>query len=140
MPDFSIAPGGALTGRCPIPGDKSISHRAIILAALSEGRSRVSGFLPGADCVATRDAFAAMGVHIADDNGDLLIDGVGLRGLHAPPGDINVGNSGTGMRLLAGLLAGQAFETRVSGDTSLHQRPMNRIIEPMRRMGADIAG
>src|SRR5699024_10147055 len=109
-------------------------------AAISEGRSRVSGFLPGADCMATRYAFEAMGVAIADDNGDLLIDGVGLHGLQAPRGDIELGNSGTGMRLLSGLLAGQAFNFRVTVDASQQNRSIGRIIKPLRSMGADIGG
>lgn len=140
MRNFAVTAGGALTGRCLIPGDKSISHRSIMLAAISNGRSRVSGFLPSEDCVATRRAFEAMGVTIADDDGDLLIDGVGLHGLQAPADIIDLGNSGTGMRLLAGLLAGQAFASRVTGDASLRTRPMGRIIEPLRRMGAAITG
>lgn len=137
---FDISPGGKLVGRCEIPGDKSISHRAIMLAAISTGRSRISGFLPSQDCVATRHAFEAMGVTISDDAGELVIDGVGLHGLRAPDRDIDLGNSGTGMRLLSGLLAGQAFDTRVTGDASLTKRPMGRIIKPLRRMGADIFG
>lgn len=140
MRSFVVTPGGSLTGGCAIPGDKSISHRAIMLAAISEGRSRVSGFLPSADCVATRDAFAAMGVTIVDDANDLVIDGVGLHGLQAPQQDIDLGNAGTGMRLLSGLLAGQAFDARVTGDASLRSRPMGRIIEPLRAMGAAIRG
>lgn len=140
MRSFVLTPGGSLTGECAIPGDKSISHRAIMLAAISDGRSRVSGFLPSADCVATRDAFAAMGVTIVDDANDLVIDGVGLHGLQAPQQDIDLGNAGTGMRLLSGLLAGQAFDARVTGDASLRSRPMGRIIEPLRAMGAAIRG
>src|SRR5699024_10662877 len=140
MHNFNITPGGALTGRCTIPGDKSVSHRSIMLAAISEGRSRVSGFLPSEDCVATRRAFEAMGVTISDADGALLIEGVGLHGLRAPRQAIELGNSGTGMRLLSGLLAGQAFDTRVTGDASLQKRPMGRVIQPLRSMGAVISG
>lgn len=143
MRRFVIEPGGTFSGECRIPGDKSISHRAIMLAAISEGRSRVSGFLSSEDCLATRTAFEAMGVSIADEtstDGVLAVDGVGLHGLQAPEQIIDLGNSGTGMRLLSGLLAGQRFDSRITGDASLTQRPMGRIIKPLRRMGAVIAG
>lgn len=137
---FDVSPGGKLAGYCDMPGDKSISHRAIMLAAISKGRSRVSGFLPSQDCIATRHAFEAMGVRINDDAQALIIDGVGLHGLRAANQDIDLGNAGTGMRLLSGLLAGQAFDTRITGDESLNRRPMGRIIDPLRRMGGVIAG
>lgn len=141
MQQFELKPGGALRGECRVPGDKSISHRAIMLAAISAGRSRIRGFLPSEDCLATRAAFAAMGVQIADEaDGALCVEGVGLHGLSAPTDAIELGNSGTGMRLLAGLLSGQQFTTRLHGDSSLSRRPMGRIIEPLRRMGAAISG
>src|SRR5699024_7503209 len=140
MRNFEIAAGGRLSGRFQVPGDKSISHRAIMLAALAQGRSRISGLLTGEDCIATRRAFEAMGVAMHNDADALVIDGVGLHGLQAPAQTIDLGNSGTGMRLLAGLLAGQAFATRLTGDASLTQRPMGRIIKPLRRMGARITG
>lgn len=141
MRRFDVAPGGRLAGQCLLPGDKSISHRAIMLAAISDGRSRITGFLAGEDCLATRRAFEAMGVAISDDHdGGLVIDGPGLHGLRPPAQAIDLGNSGTGMRLLSGLLAGQRFDSCVTGDASLSRRPMGRIIEPLRRMGAAIAG
>lgn len=140
MRRFEVAPGGALHGCCAVPGDKSISHRAVMLAAISEGRSRIAGFLPGDDCLATRRAFEAMGVRIGDDAGALVVDGAGLHGLRPPGRMIDLGNAGTAMRLLAGLLAGQRFDAQISGDASLTRRPMNRVIEPLRRMGAVIAG
>src|SRR5690625_6961122 len=111
MQRFVVQPQGALTGDCHIPGDKSISHRAIMLAAISDGRSRVTGFLPSEDCQATRTAFEAMGVAIRDEGDTLIIDGVGLHGLQPPRAMLELGNSGTGMRLLAGLLAGQRFDS-----------------------------
>src|SRR5699024_3119140 len=140
MQRFVVQPQRALTGDCHIPGDKSISHRAIMLAAISDGRSRVTGFLSSEDCRATRTAFEAMGVSIRGEGDALLIDGVGLQGLQSPDAIIDLGNSGTGMRLLSGLLAGQRFDSAITGDASLRQRPMGRIIEPLHRMGAAIAG
>ena len=140
MRRFLVAPGGRLSGRAAMPGDKSISHRAIMLAAISDGQSRISGFLSSMDCLATRAVFEAMGVNIADSGAALVVDGVGLHGLQAPAQALDLGNSGTAMRLLAGLLAGQAFDSCIIGDASLSQRPMGRIIQPLRQMGAAIAG
>ena len=137
---FSVSPGGRLQGRLRVPGDKSISHRAIMLGALAEGETRVSGFLEGADSLATLTAFKAMGVPIAGpDNGRVRIQGVGLHGLQAPTQPLDLGNSGTSMRLMAGLLAGQSFTTTLTGDASLSGRPMKRVVEPLARMGAHIA-
>lgn len=136
---FTIAPGGCLRGRLRVPGDKSISHRAIMLGALAEGETRVSGFLEGEDSLATLAAFRAMGVHIeGPEAGRLVIAGVGRDGLKAPAGPLDLGNSGTSMRLLSGLLAGQGFNVTLVGDTSLSQRPMRRVTEPLARMGARI--
>ncbi|MGB8144390.1 MAG: 3-phosphoshikimate 1-carboxyvinyltransferase, partial [Chromatiaceae bacterium] len=136
---FLMAPGGSLTGRLRVPGDKSISHRAIMLGALAEGQTRVSGFLEGEDSLATLAAFCAMGVRIqGPEGGNLIIDGLGLRGLKAPTGPLDLGNSGTSMRLLCGLLAGQGFEVTLVGDASLTRRPMRRVTEPLARMGARI--
>lgn len=136
---FHAAPGGALTGRIRVPGDKSISHRSIMLGALADGITEVSGFLEGEDSLATLAAFRAMGVHIEGPyNGHVRIHGVGLHGLKAPTQPLYLGNSGTSMRLLAGLLAGQAFSTELTGDASLSKRPMRRVTEPLARMGARI--
>lgn len=136
---FTIAPGGSLQGRIRVPGDKSISHRFVMLSAIAEGASEASGFLEGEDTIATANAFRAMGVQITGpDNGRLLIQGVGLRGLSAPAAALNMGNSGTAMRLLAGILAGQSFDSRLIGDVSLSRRPMSRVTEPLRSMGARI--
>lgn len=134
-----VRPGGRLDGRMQIPGDKSISHRAIMLGAIAEGHTRVRGFLDGADCLATRDAFRAMGVRIDCPGAtDLEIEGVGHDGLQAPENPLDLGNSGTSMRLLAGLLAGQRFDSELTGDGSLMRRPMLRVVEPLRAMGARI--
>jgi len=136
---FTAAPGRALRGRLRVPGDKSISHRAIMLGALAEGITEISGFLEGEDCLATLRAFRAMGVHIrGPEDGRVVIQGVGLHGLRAPAEFLDVGNSGTSMRLLAGLLAGQPFASVLAGDASLTRRPMRRVTEPLARMGACI--
>lgn len=131
--------GRSLEGDVSIPGDKSISHRAIMLAALAEGRSHIHGFLEGEDTRATVAMFARMGVRIqALGTGVRQVDGVGLDGLHAPATALDCGNAGTGMRLMAGVLAGQSFPSTLVGDASLSQRPMGRVVEPLRRMGARI--
>lgn len=130
-----------MRGSVQVPGDKSISHRSVIVGALAEGHTVVEGFLEGEDCIATRDALRAMGVPIVrHGTGGLDIEGVGLHGLRAPDGPLYLGNSGTSMRLLAGLLAAQAFDSVLTGDASLNRRPMRRVIEPLRRMGAQIEG
>lgn len=136
---FIANPGGNVNGRIRVPGDKSISHRAIMLGSLAEGTTEVEGFLEGEDALATIQAFRDMGVVIEGPHaGRVVIHGVGLHGLQAPPGPIYVGNSGTTMRLLSGILAGQAFDTTLTGDASLTKRPMNRIAKPLREMGAVI--
>ncbi len=136
---FSVAPGGRLQGQLRMPGDKSISHRSIMLGSLAEGETRVSGFLEGEDSLATLTAFKAMGVPIeGPGNGRVRIQGVGLHGLQAPSQPLDLGNSGTSMRLMAGLLAGQSFNATLTGDTSLSGRPMKRVVEPLARMGAHI--
>lgn len=136
---FLVQPGGALSGRLRVPGDKSMSHRSVMLGALAEGRTRVSGFLEGDDALATVAAFRAMGVNIqGPDRGCLFIDGVGLDGLQAPDVELDMGNSGTSMRLLSGILAGQRFGATLTGDASLKQRPMGRVITPLTKMGASI--
>jgi 3-phosphoshikimate 1-carboxyvinyltransferase len=136
---YVVKPGGQLHGELRVPGDKSISHRAVMLGALAEGTTTVSGFLNGEDCLCTMRAFADMGVRI-ERAGDtaLTIHGAGLRGLRAPARPLDLGNSGTSMRLMAGLMAGQAFPTTLVGDASLSRRPMRRIIEPLAQMGARI--
>jgi 3-phosphoshikimate 1-carboxyvinyltransferase len=137
--DWQSAPTGPLRGELIVPGDKSISHRALMLAALAEGESRIVGFLEGEDTQATARAFIDMGVPIlAPAVGERIVRGVGLHGLCAPRHPLDCGNAGTGMRLLAGILAGQAFDSVLLGDASLSRRPMRRVLEPLRRMGARI--
>ncbi|KAB0550234.1 bifunctional prephenate dehydrogenase/3-phosphoshikimate 1-carboxyvinyltransferase [Pseudomonas argentinensis] len=134
---FLANPGGKVVGRIRVPGDKSISHRSIMLGSLAEGTTEVEGFLEGEDALATLQAFRDMGVVIeGPHHGRVTIHGVGLHGLKPPPGPIYVGNSGTSMRLLSGLLAGQPFDVTMTGDASLSKRPMNRVANPLREMGA----
>ena len=136
---FVARPGGCLSGTLRVPGDKSISHRSIMLGSLAEGVTRVSGFLEGEDSLATLRAFRAMGVRIeGPDAGAVIIHGVGMHGLSAPSGPLDLGNSGTSMRLMAGLMAGQDFALTLVGDESLSGRPMRRVTEPLARMGAKI--
>lgn len=136
---FMAQPGGHVAGRIRVPGDKSISHRSIMLGSLAEGTTEVEGFLEGEDALATIQAFRDMGVVIeGPQQGRVTIHGVGLHGLQPPPGPIYLGNSGTGMRLFAGLLSAQPFDTVLTGDASLSKRPMNRVANPLRSMGAVI--
>lgn len=130
---------GKLKGNIHMPGDKSISHRAIMLGAIAEGTTEIQGFLEGEDSLATLQAFRAMGVQIlGPDDGKVVIKGVGLRGLNPPKAPLYMGNSGTAMRLLSGLLSGQVFSSTLEGDASLSQRPMQRVIDPLQLMGANI--
>ncbi|WP_027859483.1 bifunctional prephenate dehydrogenase/3-phosphoshikimate 1-carboxyvinyltransferase [Marinobacterium jannaschii] len=136
---FRALPGGSVSGSIRVPGDKSISHRSIMLGSLADGITEVTGFLEGEDSLATLQAFRDMGVVIEGPHqGEVKIYGVGLHGLQAPPGPLYVGNSGTSIRLLSGLLAAQAFDTELSGDESLSKRPMERVAKPLRAMGAVI--
>lgn len=136
---YHVQPGGRLSGELRVPGDKSVSHRSIMLGSLAEGTTEVSGFLEGEDALATLAAFRAMGVQIDGPvNGEVTIQGVGLHGLKEPAEPLYLGNSGTSMRLLSGLLAGQAFDTTLTGDASLSGRPMKRVIDPLTAMGAVI--
>ncbi len=137
--DWSSRPGGPLRGSVRIPGDKSVSHRALMLAAIAEGESRIGGFLEGEDTRATAAVLAQLGVRIdTPAAGERLVHGVGLHGLRGTAQTLDCGNAGTGMRLLAGLLAGQAFDSLLVGDASLSQRPMRRVTDPLARMGARI--
>jgi len=130
-----------LRGELTVPGDKSISHRSVILGALAEGKTHISGFLNADDCRKTAQALAALGVKI-DNLGqeDMVVHGVGLRGLRDPGEPLDLGNSGTGMRLLMGVLAGQDFTTTLTGDESLRRRPMDRIAIPLGQMGIEVSG
>jgi 3-phosphoshikimate 1-carboxyvinyltransferase len=136
---FVVQPGGQLTGEHRVPGDKSMSHRSVMLGSLAEGVTEVAGFLEGEDALRTIAAFRQMGVTIeGPEAGSLKISGVGLHGLMAPQEAIDLGNAGTGMRLFAGILAGQDFDCELVGDASLMQRPMGRVINPLSKMGARI--
>nr|WP_090260361.1 bifunctional prephenate dehydrogenase/3-phosphoshikimate 1-carboxyvinyltransferase [Pseudomonas panipatensis] len=136
---YLAQPGGRLSGRVRVPGDKSISHRSIMLGSLAEGTTEVDGFLEGEDALATIQAFRDMGVVIeGPHHGRVTVHGVGLHGLKPAPGPIYLGNSGTSMRLLSGLLAAQPFDSTLTGDPSLSKRPMNRVAKPLREMGAVI--
>ena len=136
---FRVAPGGALSGALRVPGDKSISHRSVMLGAIAEGVTEVTGFLEGADAISTMEIFRALGVRIAGPRaGRVIVHGVGLHGLRASSQPLDCGNAGTAMRLLMGLLAGQRFESTLVGDESLSKRPMRRVAEPLAAMGARI--
>lgn len=131
---------GPLRGCLTPPGDKSISHRALIFSTLAQGRSSIRGLLQSADVMATRSALEQLGASFSAQGDRLLIDGLGVHGLRAPSGPLDVGNSGTAMRLLAGVLSAQAFASELSGDASLNARPMRRILQPLKMMGASIHG
>jgi 3-phosphoshikimate 1-carboxyvinyltransferase len=136
---FRLQPGGQIQGDIRVPGDKSISHRSIMLGALADGVTEVTGFLEGEDSLATLQAFRDMGVTIeGPDQGYVRIHGVGMQGLQAPRGPLYLGNSGTAMRLFSGLLAAQSFDSELTGDESLSRRPMGRVADPLRAMGAVI--
>ena len=137
--DYIVRPSGPLRGEIRVPGDKSISHRAVMLGAVADGDTRIRGLLEGEDVLATVAAFRSMGVEIEGPrDGEAIVHGVGREGLRAPAAAIDLGNAGTAMRLLAGLLAGQRFGCTLTGDASLARRPMRRIAEPLSRMGARI--
>ena len=135
---FRIEPGGALHGVTGVPGDKSISHRALIIGAIADGVTLVEGFLDARDTLATLDAMRALGVRVERSGTTVRVFGVGREGLRRPAAPLDFGNSGTGLRLAAGLLSGQSFSTRLVGDASLSQRPMGRIRDPLLAMGARI--
>lgn len=128
-----------LKGEVSIPGDKSISHRCVMFGSISSGITEVTNFLPGADCRATIDCFRRMGIDIEHNETSVIVHGKGLRGLRAPQDILDVGNSGTTTRLICGILAGQPFDSKLSGDNSLNSRPMRRIMEPLTQMGANVS-
>jgi len=138
--DKKITPKDKINGNIKVPGDKSISHRALILGAIAEGITEIEGFLPGEDCLVTINCLQKLGVEIEHSGDAVRIYGVGLHGLQKPKNTLYVGNSGTTMRLLAGLLAGQSFDTVLDGDASIRKRPMDRVIQPLSQMGAKISG
>jgi 3-phosphoshikimate 1-carboxyvinyltransferase len=139
MSDYLAEPGACVTGRVSVPGDKSISHRALMLGAIASGRTEVSGFLEGEDCHATLSVVTRLGVEVQRSGpGGVIIRGAGLRGLRAPDGVLDMGNAGTAMRLFMGLLSAQPFDSELVGDASLMRRPMERAAKPLREMGAVI--
>ncbi len=139
MKHYEVQPARSVTGRVRVPGDKSISHRTLMLGGIAEGRTEVSGFLASADCLATLEAFRGMGVAVDRRAAtSLTVHGRGLDGLAAPSKVLDMGNAGTAIRLSMGLLAGQRFESVLTGDASLRSRPMERVARPLRQMGADI--
>ena len=140
MASLTITPGRPLKGTITVPGDKSVTHRAIILTALAEGASTITDYCRGEDCLNTMRAFQSLGVRIEESPQTLHVSGKGMWGLTEPFGPIDCGNSGTGIRLMAGLLAGQDFFTILTGDESIRRRPMGRVVKPLRTMGATIAG
>ena len=129
---------GSLKGEIQVPGDKSISHRAVMLGSLAKGTTRITGFLQGADCLSTISCFEKMGVSIENTGDTVLVHGRGMRGLEKPEGVLDCGNSGTTMRLISGILSAQDFDVTLTGDASIQKRPMKRIMDPLSRMGADI--
>jgi 3-phosphoshikimate 1-carboxyvinyltransferase len=135
---MKIYPGLSLRGEIDLPGDKSISHRAAMLLAIAEGEARIHNFSASADCASTLSCLRLLGVKMESENSAVAVRGAGKHGLQKPPGDLDCGNSGTTMRLLSGILAGQNFESVLTGDESLQKRPMQRIIEPLKMMGARV--
>lgn len=135
---MEIKKAGALRGELSVPGDKSISHRAVMFGALSEGKTEITNFLNGADCLSTISCFRKMGIEISQDNGCVSVMGKGLYGLQEPDSILDCGNSGTTTRLISGILAGQSFASQLTGDESIQKRPMRRIMTPLSMMGADI--
>ncbi|SHH12647.1 3-phosphoshikimate 1-carboxyvinyltransferase [Tepidibacter thalassicus] len=129
-----------LNGEIILPGDKSISHRAVMFSAISNGKNYIKNFLMGQDCLSTIDCFRKMGVNIEIDNGNIIVYGGGLRGLKKPDDVLNVGNSGTTIRLIMGILAGQNFKSTLIGDESISKRPMKRVTDPLKEMGAKVDG
>lgn len=139
MSSYRVAPARGVAGEVRVPGDKSISHRALMFGAIASGTTRVDGFLEGEDCLATLAAVANLGVAVQRPGpGEVVVEGVGLRGLRAPAGVLDMGNAGTAMRLFMGLLGAQPFDSVLVGDESLMRRPMERVAAPLRAMGARI--
>lgn len=135
---MKITHAKSLRGEITVPGDKSISHRAVMFGSLSEGTTEIANFLSGTDCLSTISCFRKMGVEVTQDNTHVMVHGKGLYGLKKPDSVLDCGNSGTTTRLISGILAGQPFETQLTGDGSIQRRPMKRIMTPLSMMGADI--
>src|SRR5579862_1237238 len=134
----TIHPARSLSGSITLPGDKSISHRYGMIASIAEGVSKIQNFSTGADCHSTLACMRALGAQIEENGTEVTIHGVGLKGLHAPDGDLDAGNSGSTIRMLSGILAAQPFTSRIGGDESLSNRPMGRIMQPLAQMGVEI--
>ena len=139
MASLELTSVSGLKGTVTVPGDKSISHRCIMFGSIAKGTTEIHHFLRGADCLATIDCFRRLGIDIEEKEDSILVHGQGLYGLHAPDTILDVGNSGTTTRLISGILAGQHFDSKLSGDASLNSRPMKRIIAPLTQMGANIS-
>ncbi len=137
--DYLVNPADSIKGEIKVPGDKSITHRAIMLASIASGQSRLSGVLEGEDCLSTKKVFEHMGVNFIKEDDNLIVEGVGIKGLRQPERELDFGNSGTGIRLSSGILIAQNFATELIGDSSLSERPMSRIVEPLSLMGANIS-
>jgi 3-phosphoshikimate 1-carboxyvinyltransferase len=140
MANLTVKPLRKIKTEIHVPGDKSISHRAIMIGSLANGETVIHGFLPSADCMATVDCFRRLGIDIKGDKNKVVVKGKGLKGLSQPKGELDVGNSGTTIRLTTGILAGQDFMSTITGDESIQRRPMLRIVNPLREMGASIEG
>src|SRR6185437_12137492 len=134
----TVSPAGRLEGVVRLPGDKSISHRYAMIASLAEGPSRITNYSTGADCHSTLGCVRALGIEVEEQGTTVTIEGRGLDGWNAPAGDLDAGNSGSTIRMMSGLLAGQPFTTRIFGDESLSRRPMDRVMKPLAEMGAHI--
>ena len=137
--DYLVKPAESIKGEIKVPGDKSITHRAMMLASIASGQSRLTGVLEGEDCLATKKVFEHLGVNFIKEDDDLIVEGVGIKGLRQPERELDFGNSGTGIRLSSGILVAQNFSTELIGDSSLSERPMSRIVEPLSLMGANIS-
>ena len=134
-----INPAKQINGTITVPGDKSISHRSVMLGAISKGTTHVSGFLTGEDCLSTIGCFKELGINIEIDGTNVTVYGKGIHGLSSPTKTLDVGNSGTTLRLMSGLLAAQPFSSRITGDSSIQKRPMGRVAAPLEMMGGKIS-
>jgi 5-enolpyruvylshikimate-3-phosphate synthase len=135
---MKVRPANKLNGEILLPGDKSISHRAVMMGSIADGETRISNFATSADCASTIECFRGLGIAIERDGRDVIVQGKGKHGLQKPDASLDCGNSGTTMRLFAGILAGQPFDSILTGDESLRSRPMKRIIDPLTAMGGQI--
>jgi len=140
MKDFSVTSPQCLSGEAFLPGDKSISHRAVMIASISDGSVEVNHFLRSDDCLRTVECMRSLGIDVKEEEDRLIVKGKGLNGLKRPKDILYVGNSGTSIRLLLGILAGQGFRSTITGDESIKRRPMTRVVKPLSLMGAKLKG